>query len=102
MHYRIKLRYGHNDERIAGTGIITDEHAASSYGLPVVVSDQNGRAFGPGDFDRDISVEIIDRPPCPAWDAPDEDHREYHRQAEAISAWVRSGGWRESFSGQAW
>jgi len=44
---------------------LTDEHSASSYGIPVLVRRSDGQAFGPGDL---VTVSpLLD--PEPAWQA---------------------------------
>lgn len=40
---------------VLGEGVLTDENAASSYGLPVFVRDNDGLAYGPGDSDGYLS-----------------------------------------------
>ena len=39
---------------LLGRGKLATEHAASSYGLPVWVSDLTGRAHGPRDLDGEL------------------------------------------------
>ena len=39
---------------ILGIGVLTTEHATSSYGLPVWVSDRTGKAHGPADIQGEI------------------------------------------------
>lgn len=40
-------------------GVLTCEHAVSSYGMPVAV-DEDGRAYGPGDV-RDGHLYLVDQ-----------------------------------------
>lgn len=46
-------------ETYCQSAIMTTEHSSSSYGIPVLIFDDNGDAFGPGDVVG--TVDVINR-----------------------------------------
>ena len=90
MKVNVEIRYGLADEKVAGAGMMTDEHAASSYGLPVFVSDRNGRMYGPGDEPMPKCVVM----PLLGWDVgTPEGLADCVRERREVAAWLRAGGW---------
>lgn len=88
MKYQAEVRGGMSDECLVGTGIMTDEVAASSYGLPVFVSDRDHRSFGPGDWPMpECTINLLTpKGAQPGWNREIED-------------WLVKGGWHLSFAG---
>jgi len=86
MEYKVTVHAGHYDQHIAGTGILTDEHPTASYGLPVFISDLDGRVYGPGDHPMDVcTLSLHDRPDLQiGWNLP-------------VEAWATRSGWCLAF-----
>ena len=86
MRRRVEIRTGLSDEQLVGIGVMTDEHAASSYGLAVFVSDRDGQVYGPGDHPmRRCTVCLLEEPGDePGWNLEPE-------------RWLRVSGWHLAF-----
>lgn len=70
------------DSTLLARGMLTDEHAASSYGQPVIVI--AGRAYGPGDLAKDCW--LADDTP---WNFTGQEFIEFPAPPAILTAWDR-------------
>ena len=74
-------------------GVLTTDHAASSYGLPVLVRD-DGQVLGPNDLD---DLHLLTRP-ARSEDVEGNEYAEYPDGAAELVAAARRAGYRFSTS----
>lgn len=81
--YRTPLDGYAPDSTRIGEGLLTDEHAASSYGQPILVV--AGRAYGPGDLPATDWLAVLDD-----WDISSQEFIKFPADPEIFVAWQRA------------